>query len=169
MELSKIERLQLYNQYEILKALYPEQQDDYQESQEVLMHGYEYHYDELAQHIDDNTMSDAQGRETIDILTMFESMQRSYDNLQDKSGIEEYRVTFHGFDGNHETKQMAYARFFCEHGGGRFVSLRKPSGYGGGVQTLSLYRGMLREFNASAKNYDLTKEDLIRITNAERS
>jgi uncharacterized protein YfbU (UPF0304 family) len=167
MELSKTERLMLYNQYEILKALYPEQKEDYEEAQEVLAHGYEHHYDNLAQFIDDKTMNDEDGRETIDILQMFESIQVAYDALDDKAGVNEYRATFRGFDGNHETKQMAYARFFCESDGERFVHLRKPEGFGGGVHQLPVYRGMLSEFNASAKKYKLTKDDLIRITNAE--
>lgn len=168
MNLSKTERLLLYNQYEILKALYPKQEQDYQEAQEVVSHGFEHHYDMFAQHIYDDTMSDDEGQEALDILTMFESIQRAFDALDDKGGINAYRVEFRGFDGNNEGKYMAYAQFFCNQRGGRFVNLRKPSGFGGGVHELPLYRGMLREWNASDKKYELTKDNLIRITNTGR-
>ncbi len=167
MKLSKTDRLLLFNQYEILKALYPRQKKDYEEAQEVVMHGFEHHYDTLAEHLYDNTMSDEEGAETIDILTMFDAVQRAFDDLTDKTGINEHRIAFHGFDGNNEGKYLAYAQFFCSQDNGRFVSLRKPHGFGGGVHELPRYRAMLREWHASTDKYHLTKEDLIRITSSK--
>ncbi|HBI91490.1 MAG TPA: hypothetical protein DDY58_03100, partial [Terrisporobacter glycolicus] len=45
MELTKKERLILYNQYEILKSLNPDEKEYYEIDQEILINGFKYNYD----------------------------------------------------------------------------------------------------------------------------
>jgi uncharacterized protein len=75
-------------------------------------------------------------------------------------------VKFAGFDGNNETSQMAYARYFCEHRGGRYKTL--------GIKDLnshfplrSLYRAMVKAWKKSANEHELTRDDIVRITSAK--
>lgn len=64
-------------------------------------------------------------KEVIDILSMFSALTFSYRNLSDKTGIEEWKITFNGFDGNNEGDYLAYAKFFM-HELDRFEELQKP-------------------------------------------
>ena len=48
MELTKKERLILYNQYEILKKLDPDGEENYKIDQEILINGFKANYDDLA-------------------------------------------------------------------------------------------------------------------------
>ena len=45
---------------------------------------------------------------------MFRAITFSYQKLQDKTGIDEYYIKFHGFDLNdeYEGKRVIYARYF---------------------------------------------------------
>jgi uncharacterized protein YfbU (UPF0304 family) len=165
MKLTRTERWMLANQYLILEALYPEDARYYKEVRTVLEEGYELHYDWISQRIysGESILSEAECKEVIDTLAMFEALQDSYKILADKSGIEEWRVKFRGFDGNHETKQLAYASFFCAHGGGRFQSLEKPKDLNSHSPSLERYRRMLAHWKQSGEEYRLTKEQIMKI------
>ncbi|WP_052747983.1 MULTISPECIES: YfbU family protein [Brevundimonas] len=54
--------------------------------------------------------------ETVDVLDMYDMMERSYDDLgpSEKVGFDRHEVEFHGFDGNHETDHMGVAQFLVE-------------------------------------------------------
>lgn len=160
MKLTRVERWMLWNQYRILEALYPADQREFEEAREALECGYEYQYDHLCRHVFQETLSKDECDEVISILEMFRALQHSYKNLEDKDGIEEWTVTFAGFDGNHETKQMAFARYFCKHDGGRFEDLEIGDRFSSHCQLLGRYRQMLAQWQAMGKPYDLTKEQL---------
>src|SRR5436309_1114793 len=98
MKLSRTERLMLSNQYRILEALYPNERKSLEEKRVAVESGYELHYEWLAEHVyqDKDCMNEAQSREVLDILAMFDAIKIAYDHLQDKTGIEEHRVKFSG-------------------------------------------------------------------------
>src|SRR3954468_5735854 len=123
LKLTRTERWILANQYRILEALYPDEAKRLAEYREAIEHGYELHYDWIAHSIYDkgDALSAEECKEVIQILDMHRALKRSYEALTDKSGIKEYGVKFAGFDGNNETAQMAYARYFCEQDGGKFT------------------------------------------------
>lgn len=168
MELSRTERWMLANQYRILEALYPDEADAFAEAREALESGYELHYRWLAERIYDapDTMTAEECTEVVDILDMHRALKRSYEALSDKSGIEEYAIQFHGFDGNNETKQLAYARFFCNLDGGRFTELDRGDDFNSHMPSLDTYRRMLAEWKRLDKSHELSRDQIVKITEA---
>jgi uncharacterized protein YfbU (UPF0304 family) len=126
MKLSRIERLMLSNQFLILESLYPNEAQGYAEQRQAIEKGYELHYENSIQHIYNSTdiMSESECKEVIDILSIFDEIKLSYERLSEKSGIDELKINFPGFDGNNESKQLSYAKYYCKHDGGRFSSLK---------------------------------------------
>ena len=121
MKHTRVERAILANQYRIFEFLDPKQSDSYKWVREVLECGYELEYEQIFQEVydDDNALTKEECSEVVNIMAMFEALNRSYDTLKDKSGIEKALIDFTGFDGNNESKQMAFARFFCTAGSPR--------------------------------------------------
>lgn len=162
MKLTKVERWMLSNQYRILEALYPNEKESLSEARRALEEGYELEYQNMSQYIceDKDCMTRVECEEVIDILSMF----RSLHDAKDKGEVEEYQITFQGFDGNDRTevKYLAYARYFCESDGGRFQEL-KGGDYNSHSLMLGTYRRMLKAWKESNKQYQLTKQDVERI------
>jgi len=168
MELSRVERWILSNQFSILEILNPNEAASYKEVREAIEQGYEFHYDGFTQYIydGDNIMTIDESLLVIDVLDTFSELQRAYQGLSDKSGIENGRLRFFGFDGNHETKYMAYARYFCETGGGRFTSLDHSEDFNSHAPSLDRYRRMVEQWKVSSDKHDLQKDDIVRIISA---
>lgn len=111
MELSKLERLSLINQYLILEKLYPEEADYYAKHRKAVQEGYKLHYKWLFENID-NEMSEDDCREVLDILEMYRAITWSYMDIKGVKDISEHKYMFKGFDGNNESEQLAYASYF---------------------------------------------------------
>lgn len=109
MELSKKERLFLFNQYKILEKLYPEDPGLWKEPQAIILSGFAGDYDSLIDSM--GNVSAEACSEVISILQMFRALHDSYERLEDKSGIEKKDVVFDGFDGNEEADHYIYANF----------------------------------------------------------
>lgn len=173
MKLTKAERWILSNQYRILEALYPGEAKELAEDRDAIERGYEIHYDWMTQHIyeGDDTMSTAESKEVVDILAMFSALKSSFASLSDKTGIRASQVEFHGFDGNNETKQMGYARYFVRHDGGRFGDLRKGEhdDFNSHMPSLDRYRDMLATWQRVAdKAHMMSKEQIVAVLKADR-
>ena len=78
MKLSKLERISLIQQHQILQKLHPDDAASHEKAVEVLSNGYEYMYDELYQFVydDDDIMSEDDCKEVWETLTMFESIDK---------------------------------------------------------------------------------------------
>jgi uncharacterized protein YfbU (UPF0304 family) len=168
MRLSRTERWILANQYRILERLYPEEADSLAETREALEEGFELHYPPEGIYADKDIVTEDECREVLDILDMYRAFTSAYDGLKDKKGIDKTLIKFRGFDGNNETKQMAYARYFCNLDNGRYQELGlAKSDFNSHFPVLGRYRAMLAEWNTSAKKHELTKDDIIRIISAK--
>lgn len=163
MNLSIKDRLFLKNQYRILEALNPDEKGFYEKANEILELGFELEYDALTRNIDRNVVTIQECEEVIDILDMFDALKISYAGLQDNSEIEEYQVKFLGFDGNNEAKQLLYARYLKKDD--RFADLENVDS-NSHLPVIPMYRRMLGEWNRSDNKYELSKDDIVRITNA---
>lgn len=164
MKLTRTERLILVNQIQILEYLDPDQKEDLAYQRKALQRGYELHYDDVFQEIDDDTMSDDQCQLVVDILDMHRALTFSLADLADKSGIKEDDVKFRGFDGNEETRYFAYAKYFCsEPPTGRFTELGSVNGFNSHRRMLGRYKAMLAEYKKSQDEHSLTREDILRI------
>lgn len=99
-------------------------------------------------------------------MAMYDALQRSYDALADKTGIDEYDITFQGYDGNNETKYMGYARYFCNDGE-RFANLRLGGdGFNSHMTLRPRYQAMLRVWERFDRSYQLTKDQIQEIIDA---
>lgn len=172
MELTKTERLIISNQLKILKSLYPEEADGYEEQITALESGYELHYDGIVEHIEDG-LSEKECREILDILNMYRAMHFSHQRMKDE-GIEidedvEREIEFLGFDGNNESSRMGYVRYFIFElgrfselvGGSKFVDFNSH-----GAMTLENYQRMLGVWRGQENRQDLNQEQLKEIIDA---
>lgn len=126
MKLTKVERLVLANQYLILSKLSPENAEEYNRVREALEYGYETAYQDAfaARLVDELSVDECML--VIHAMDMYQGIQVAYGRLEDKARIEEQSTLFPGFDGNHETAYMTYARFLVEKEQ-RFASLKLGS------------------------------------------
>ena len=143
MKLTRKERLILWNQCAILEALKPEDGEYYRKLQDILRNGFEFDYDELWRHIDSDVFSEAEAREVLDILSMFEAVQDSIGAKGKVEGVEEARLTFAGFDGNEEADHLAYLTFLVDQQKKFEHVVRQRNSH---VPLLGHYRGMLKRY-----------------------
>ena len=169
MKLDKKERLILSNQLKILEKLYPEESDYYAQHRKALEEGYSLHYGWLFENIYDE-MSVEECKEVLDILDMYRAITFSYQKLEDKGELESHSyLKFRGFDGNNETKQMAYAQYFMINLD-RYQELKygqTSPDLNSHMQMMSKYRNMLNEWKKYKDKYHLSKDHLESILNAK--
>lgn len=118
MELSKKERLILYNQYEILKLLNKNDKytvEKYELNQEILSNGYKYNYGDLVEWMFNDT-PDNISEFVWDVFSMYRSLHNSYHELSSeyKDQVDLDDITYQGFDGNEESDYYSYANFILE-------------------------------------------------------
>jgi len=163
MQLSKVERLLLANQYRILSMLEQESAEYYDRLCEALERGFESVYeDRIFRDIHDGLPVE-ECRFVAQAMALYWVIQRSYENLRDKAGIEEQHIVFLGFDGNHETQYMAYARYFFEKEG-RFPHLKLGSDtFNSHMPMVDRYRRQLEVWESMEQKPDLMPEDITTI------
>ena len=169
MALSKLERLFLANQYRIMGFLDEKDRDFYEKIQEALEKGFSDYYEEELFGWMSEEMSPEESAFVRNAIDVYGSMQTSYDVLDDKSGIEESKLRFPGFDGNNEGKYLAYADFLREKED-RFTYVRLGfDGMNSHAPLAGRYERMIREWMRvpSERRYvELTKEEILSILNA---
>lgn len=155
MELSKKDRLILFNQYKILEALYPEEADFYALNREIVESGYKIHYSDISQNIS-NEMNIEDSKEVLNILDMYRALYFSVEEY--KKGVDKkykgIEIKFPGFDGNSEAEQLVYAKFYL-HKMQRFEELHHSGeypDYNSHSYTLSQYRKMLEKWKSFGEN-----------------
>src|SRR5829696_4258489 len=115
MDLSRKERLLLWNQYSILEVLQPTEAKHYEKLKTILERGYKLDYDDLCPHIEDDEFPEEGALEVIRILAMFQVIQDSLGKIGGKvDGVDDWTLQFAGFDGNNEVEQLAYLRFLVK-------------------------------------------------------
>lgn len=164
-KLSKVERLLLSNQYRILEKLYPEDSDYYEVNRKAIEEGFELHYEDCFSLLSNDTLSEDDCSEVIDILQMYRSL--TFSNEEGKYGLDE-KIKFYGFDLNdeYEGKRVIYARYFINDLD-RFSELKYGNNYAecnSHYPRMSKYRRMLNVWKSLNKRYDiLTKEEILKI------
>jgi uncharacterized protein len=160
VELNKFERLLLMNQYRILSLLDQGNADHYNKLRDALENGYVASYqDDLFAGILDG-LSMEQCTFVREVMNMYDALQRSYDALDDKQGIEEERTKFPGFDSDYELEHLGYARFVVEREG-RFSYLKLHSqDFNSHTPMLDQYRRMIDSWKLTANRYELTRDDI---------
>lgn len=164
MKLDKAQRWILVNQMRILAALYPSDREDYERTAEALGSGYELEYDLQAPHIYDEVLTEDECHEVRETMQMYWHMQGITKQLSDKTGVDEEKLFFRGYDGNNETKFMAYARYL--HDMNLFASIEHAEGFDSHyINSRRDYGSMLQRYTTAIRrdHGDLTKDDIIEI------
>ena len=163
MELTFVERVILANQFKILEKLYPEEADSYSQNREIIEHGYKLHYTEICDYFF-KEMDEENSREVLDILDMYRSFYYSFEEY--KKTRDDYlnkKIYFPGFDGNNETNQLVYAKFFM-HKMGRFEELQHQGAYpdyNTHSLTMHIYIKMLEYWKSLGDNrFNLSSNDV---------
>lgn len=160
--LSKTERLQLVNQYRILQAMHSN--DDYLSKQykrleEIFERGYIDMYHEAFNDLWDELPPEVT-EEVLNILDMHRAMLWSLGQNPSPKDIE--RVKFEGFDGNNESQQLGFAKFFTRDGD-KYKELQIVNSH---FPTLQRYRKMLAEWERMGRKPQLTKDQIESILDA---
>jgi uncharacterized protein len=114
--LSRVERLQLVNQFEILEKLDPDHARFYAEKREILERGYTVLYEQVFQGIFSEEMSMNECNYVFDVLDMHRDLINGYEGLEDKAGLTPEDVAFRGFDGNNESQRYGFVLHLREAG-----------------------------------------------------
>lgn len=166
VRLTFTERWILVNQYRILEHVHPKEANSYQLAAEALERGYEHEYEHYAHIMSDEegALSKQQCLEVYDILDMFRALQSAYRDLEDQSGIEQRDIIFEGFDGNNETKFYGYSNYLARQE--KYTESLGKYGIDSHRPTLHRYRPMVVAWKHSSEQYELTRDDLVRIIDA---
>src|SRR3712207_5782426 len=154
------------NQYRILSLLDQSNADHYNKLRDALEKGYVASYrNELFAGIHDG-LSVEQCAFVVEVMNMYDALQRSYEALDEKQGIEEERTKFPGFESDYEIAQLGYARYVVEREG-RFSHL-KPfrADFISHTPMLDRYRRMYDVWKLADKRYELTRDDITEIGRA---
>jgi uncharacterized protein YfbU (UPF0304 family) len=160
--LSKTERLQLVNQYRILQAVHAD--DDYlckqyKRLEEIFERGYIDMYHEAFNDLWDELPSEVT-EEVLNILDLHRAMLWSLGQNANPKDVE--RVKFQGFDGNNESQQLGFAKFFAQDG----EKYRELSIFNSHHPTLQRYKKMLTEWERMGRKPQLTKDQIESILDA---
>ncbi len=161
MELTKKDRLILINQFLILEKLYPDDANYYEQHRIALQQGYKLHYPWIVENIWDE-LDESECRRVLDTLDMYRAIKHSYQRLSDKADIDENRIQFRGYDGNHESQYLSYARYFIVDLD-RYVELRndvKYPDFNSHCSMLPKYDRMLSGWESLNRSHDLSAEQI---------
>lgn len=163
IELSDKDRFMLANQYEILACLTKE--ENYTLMAETLRAGHKWLYDQYFDYFSENLPED-KADHVLTILELYETMKLSYDNLDDKSGVDEKDLAFPGFDGNNEPELLSFARGLVKHD--RYMQVLGAKPKNSHMQTTALYARMIKSWEDMGKpEYPLSKEAIQKILAAQ--
>lgn len=176
MKISKVERLILANQFQLLSMeennyISEETANNYST---ILLNGYELLYDDIFSGMDD-TVSSEKCRFVLDVLDMYRHISNSYlDLLEENSNLSLTKedIAFKGFDGNGEG-EYHFARFFIEDYNrfkdlveNKYMKINSHSS-----ASISIYKRELEEYNKILNKRDkpirysssLTEEEIKKI------
>ena len=157
LKLTDTERLILANQYEILATL--KDDDSYARLAEELCDGHEWLYQQHFDYFSPN-MREEDAEFVVTILGIYSDLRESYQQLDDKSGIEPYQVEFPGFDGNNEGELLAFSRAL--RNSDRFVDTVPERGKNSHMPTRDIYSRMMEKWEELGKpHFPLSREQIL--------
>lgn len=168
MKISPLERWMISNQLRILEALYPEDAESLAIRREAIECGYEFAYD-INPPVDPDTMSEDEGREVWDTLDMFRAIDQSIRKLGTNDFENHPKRKFRGYDGNNETRFMAFTSYTVKRLG-RWTTLpmEKSDYFNSHCPMRDSYKRMLKEWKriSSAKSFSMTQDQVQAVLDA---
>lgn len=164
MEMTPAQRLLLSNQYKIMAMLEPENAERYRRCQTIVERGYGLQLRELDSEFGE--LSEETCRTLIRIMEMHHALHVSWSNLKDPAGLEERRLTFHGFDAATEAAYLGYVRFMV-HTEGRYTQFDSGThGFNAQTPMWEKYQRMLALWHTCPRQYHLSANEIAQIINA---
>ncbi|MBB5234459.1 YfbU family protein [Deinococcus budaensis] len=148
MELTKLERLMLMQNFRILAALEPEEKEHYERMEQIVTRGYEALYDELFTSIDPDAIPAEESEFVYDVLDMYVAIHDAVEaHSIDLAAQENFALRFIGFDGNNESRLLSFAGFAAREEDSIYAMFlrngRFPNSHG---PTRARYQRMLDEY-----------------------
>ena len=159
-KLTKIERLLLANQYEILAKVDQENQDTYFNYIKVLENEYCNEYYMLLERFEHEKIDHKIVWDTLDLY----GNALCFFNRSSFETITKDDVFFQGFDGNEEIGYLNYAEFiiFDLHRFGELTENDRKD-FNSHYSYLEKYRNQVKKWENMGKPYEFTEEQLIQI------
>lgn len=170
-KLSRLDRYSISNQLRILEALYPDEAEHYAVQREAIENGYEMLYQWHMDYIydGDDKMSVEESKEVWDTMDMFDSIDRSLKKMSPGEIEEKLFTKFRGYDGNNETKFMAFAAFTVERlKRFEYLPMEKKGYWNSHMPIRDVYIRMLEQWRKvpTERRFDLTKAELEAVLDA---
>ncbi|MEG2262990.1 MAG: YfbU family protein [Acinetobacter sp.] len=164
MKMTKIERLQLINQFKILNLLKPDA--GYEEKINILEGGFIDHYDDLTTCIQEE-ISNEVSQFVVHVLNMYRDLHFTIAKINDKDIID--LVKFDGFDGTTEFDYWSYTDFILFKLN-RFTELTKDNQHkdvDSHWPAINQYERQLEVYrNFKNQNITLNKEQIVEVIKA---
>lgn len=164
MEITLTQRLILVNQYELMAHLDEQNADKYRKFQAIIKGGYQLEMKELYK--DFSQLSEEQCQTILNILEMYQALQVSYNNLQDKSDISEHRLKFLGFCAIREKKHINYLSFIATYNKKYQDVISCPNGCDAQTPMWDKYNKMLDVWNECPRKFHLSAVEIKQILSA---
>jgi len=147
-------RLILWNQFEILKSLYPDDEKDYDLKQQIVAAGYSSQYENIFTSISDEEASSQMQREVLSTLDMFRALDIAKRNGWTPSAPD--KVKFNGFDGNNDPHYF-FARYLLDARG--LFQESAPNKNSHSSVSLDKYLRMVEIWSTAVDKFDLTSAE----------
>jgi uncharacterized protein YfbU (UPF0304 family) len=146
----------LINQFHILAKLDKQNAADYERDAKALSHGFSLNYEFLDYLSSEMPVENC--RFVMDVLSMYDGMQRSWKALKTKGGITKQQITYRGFDGNNETQHMSYSQFVVNDCG-RFdyMGIKDHNSH---MESIPGYLRMLEKWSEFKRSNTMSSEQL---------
>lgn len=170
MNLTKIERLTLINQFKILKKL--ENTDDYDENIQILEEGYSFFYRNIFEHLYED-LSEADCKFVRDVLSMYRTIERYKEDSKDVGIAKRPFSHFAGFDGNEESHLLSFALFELSKDNSWDESKPyrdKPytDGFNSHMPARAIYEQMLAAWTSLGRRHPMSAEDVAAVLGANK-
>lgn len=166
IKLDRLQRQMLYNQFEVIERVTGE---SCKEQKEILLNGYELFYGDLFV-VYESSVSEADCVFVLDVLSAYRLVHIFIEqNPTDTEVNGHHRAKFIGFDGNNETKLMAFTRFLV-HEQNKFEEARNSEhdDFNSHSPMRDVYAPMVREYKARKINVrKMSRDDILGMLNAK--
>ncbi|MHB8107484.1 MAG: YfbU family protein [Candidatus Cryosericum sp.] len=166
MEITKVERQILINQYRILQFLDRQNKDGWEIDIIILKNGYEDQYEDVILQLDD-PLPAGSSQLVRDVLDMYSSIELyKAENPDDTEVAGHYASSFAGFSGNEEGEYLGFTRFLLVMMR-RFKEVAKANrteNYNSHDAMLPKYRNMLSVWHSfKHESAQLMKEQVMQL------
>jgi uncharacterized protein YfbU (UPF0304 family) len=165
MNLTKLERLLLINQFEILKTIKEENQEYYEQMIDILTNGFSIYYSELESGLFDE-MPAGDGRFVLDVLDLYHAIE-DFKRRNEAKAINEHAFGyFPGFDGNEEGEYLGFVRFIIDKKKlfeEQEQYRTKTDDFNSHSRTLPRFSEMVARWERLGKKFELTEPEILNI------